>query len=147
MERIRVVATLSYDFPSVFCQLSWSLIRHFFSPVDDRDLRVRVGTSIGEMGGEVYNVTSVIFHEKYDDKALMDTGDVGLILLDRALAYSDSVQPINLIKRSAMPGQMAYVTGYGSQDIQIIPPINKRSKLLNRVKGTPNVAHSHVHVL
>ena len=57
-------------------------------------MKVRVGTSFRASGGELFNVSEIIQHPKYNSWNI--DYDFSLLRLETELKFSDSVQPIKI---------------------------------------------------
>ncbi|CAH0553086.1 unnamed protein product [Brassicogethes aeneus] len=78
-----------------------------------RDITIRVGSSIINSGGKIYNVAKINYHEKFN----IDTYDfdVSVLKLTEPIAFEEGVQPISLIAKDTeiQDGQSAVATGWG----------------------------------
>ncbi|CAB3238945.1 unnamed protein product [Arctia plantaginis] len=76
-------------------------------------LGVRVGTSNRNSGGETYEISSIVAHEKYSPETLEN--DIALIKTVTSIVFSQSVSPIAVASQSLeLPGGTeALVSGYG----------------------------------
>lgn len=62
---------------------------------------------------EVFNVTKVIIHERYDPETFAN--DIGMLILDRKMeGYHPTLQSIELISNSPKPGTICQTSGWGT---------------------------------
>lgn len=53
----------------------------------------------------------------YDDNALIDQYDIALLKLKDPLVFTNRVKAVELANSEAREGEMAWVTGFGRQEI------------------------------
>lgn len=73
------------------------------------EFTVRVGSSDALAGGLLYKVTQIIIHEKYGNFL----NDMALVRLDRALIFSEGIQPIELERQDVPANSKLTVSGWG----------------------------------
>jgi secreted trypsin-like serine protease len=81
----------------------------------ERELSYHVGRHSKDQvdkGSQSFTSIKVIVHEKYDH--LSNYNDIALILVDRDIIFSKTVQPVCLPEEDALPGDNCVVTGWGS---------------------------------
>ncbi|XP_041977258.1 trypsin-3-like [Aricia agestis] len=77
-------------------------------------MTVRAGSRYPERGGQVANIAEVRTHPKWSIRSLPDN-DVGLVLLDRDIRFSENVHSVDLPGKRMMPKfQDAWVTSFGT---------------------------------
>nr|AAV48634.1 Try2 [Pediculus humanus corporis] len=79
--------------------------------------RLRVGADSTSKGGVIYNVEKVICHEKYREEVPKDEFDIALVKTTEPIKFTDNIKPIELVSKEPSEGDMAYVTGYGREQI------------------------------
>lgn len=85
----------------------------------DKRFSVRIGSSIHESGGRIYNITKAIIHPKYDTFAI--DFDIALLNMAKPISFTAcTVRPAQLIEEGVLtlPGTMATVTGWGSRVVK-----------------------------
>ncbi|KAL5288476.1 betaTry family protein [Megaselia abdita] len=75
-------------------------------------LQVRLGSTSRSSGGVVVGVSSIRSNENYNSKTYAN--DIAVLILDRAVEFTDAIQPISLASVDPAPGSLAVVTGWGS---------------------------------
>lgn len=77
------------------------------------DLKIRVGTTFKETGGQLFDVDKVVTHPRY--VYINFNNDFGLVQLDDVLEFSESIQPIQLPEEDShfAEGTPASVSGWG----------------------------------
>lgn len=85
---------------------------HCLHKEDTRTMKVRVGSTTWNEGGQLLDVLYIIGHDDYDDDVV--TNDITLIRLDKKVELSKAVQiiPMASEETSAVTG---YVSGWGQE--------------------------------
>ncbi|XP_017075151.2 trypsin alpha-3-like [Drosophila eugracilis] len=78
---------------------------------DDTIITIRVGSSEGNSGGQVVNVSRIEVHESHGTSY---SNDIAVIRLQTRLRMGANVSPIPLATSSPRPGSSASVTGWGA---------------------------------
>lgn len=68
------------------------------------EVKVLAGTNDLESGGTYYRVEKLIKHPKYNNDAIINPNDIGLIKIDGKIAFNDNVQPIDLAVQNVPVG-------------------------------------------
>lgn len=89
-----------------------------FDRVLPYELLVRAGTTFAGQGGTLHFVRSVEISPSYRD--VPDSSDVGLVHLLVSIPLTSKTKPIAMSAVTPSTGELAWVTGFGSQDIQKI---------------------------
>lgn len=81
---------------------------------------IRVGSSVNNIGGDLYTVKHVVVHEHYNP--LNTNNDISLITLNDHIEFKEGVQPIPLTEDSwdRHITEEAVVSGYGRTKVIII---------------------------
>lgn len=84
-------------------------------------LKVRVGSTLWNEGGQLLDVMYIFTHDDYNDDWL--TNDITLLKLSKKVELSDSVQVIPLATEESSQGTRAYLSGWGqtSHDNKTLP--------------------------
>lgn len=83
----------------------------FFSMYYGAVIKVRVGSSYVNQGGQLIDAKYIIKHEQFDEATL--NYDIALVKLYNKVKLSDSVQIIPLATKPDAQGVRAYVSGWG----------------------------------
>ncbi|KAL0275132.1 UNVERIFIED_CONTAM: hypothetical protein PYX00_003089 [Menopon gallinae] len=86
--------------------------------ISEKEMWVRLGSNTSLVGGRVYHIERAVPHEKYKPKSSDDEYDIALIFLKEQIAFGPNVKMIRLPTRPAKVGDLAYVTGYGRQELR-----------------------------
>lgn len=93
-------------------------------------VKVRVGSSFYDQGGQLIEATKIIKHEDFDSESLAN--DIALVKLSKKVKLSDSVQIVSLATKDDVQGTRAYLSGWGFT--------NDTSKVLPKVLHGVEVA-------
>lgn len=85
---------------------------HCVPGLKPEDLKVRVGSTFYNTGGELLNVSSVVSHEGYSRDHRMN--DIALLRLATPVTLSKRVKTIKLATKAPTPRANAAVTGWGT---------------------------------
>ncbi|XP_047112175.1 trypsin-7-like [Schistocerca piceifrons] len=82
---------------------------------------LRAGTSLRESGGTVYDVTTVIVHDRFS----WSTGDydIGVLAIDGSFTFGDNVQAITLGTTEPDVGTSVNISGWGDLQYAGSPPV------------------------
>lgn len=83
----------------------------FYKVKNTTSIKVRVGSSVHNDGGQLMDVKNMISHDNYDDPT--NANDITLIRLSEKVKLSDTVKIIKLATKEDTPGTPAFVTGWG----------------------------------
>lgn len=99
---------------SIITELHILTAAHCTVTLSKDDLKVRVGSSIRDFGGQLYNVQELHANDRFDFNEM--NMDVSVLLLDRPLVFGATVQKINLIPKNfrVLEGTSGLVTGWGT---------------------------------
>lgn len=84
---------------------------HCFYKTNTRTLKVRVGSTYWDEGGQLLDVMYIMSHDDYNDDWV--TNDITLLKLSEKVKLSTHVQLIPLATEESSPGSRAYVSGWG----------------------------------
>lgn len=79
-------------------------------------MKIRVGSSSNENGGEIIGVKQAIRHEKFD--TLADDYDFAVLQLNKSIIFDATKQPIKLhdYGDDILDGTMAFTSGWGDTE-------------------------------
>ncbi|XP_017069639.2 trypsin alpha-like [Drosophila eugracilis] len=99
--------------------------------LEAKDFLVRAGSALKNSGGTLSKVATLILHEEYHSKNLLN--DIAIMRLSQPLELSHKVQTIPLAERYPVPGTIAFTSGSGEaldEDGTPIGPIKLQGTFL-----------------
>lgn len=76
----------------------------------------RAGSIYPSYGGQILNISKIIFHEKFD---LSYKYNIALLKTTQTIKFSWTVQPIKIAVSVPRPGMIATISGFGSTSINV----------------------------
>ena len=78
---------------------------------DSVSINIRSGSNKYDTGGVVHNVTTLLYHEKYNE--LNNDYDIGLLKVSPPFKFNNATQPVKLPGNESIYTSWASIAGWG----------------------------------